>query len=103
YSANMEFINNDFWVTRTESNFTSYIDVPEYTSQHRSLTGQPTTVWTCTPALHFPRSEDFDSEDGMNSFGGLAVTFWTGFFIKPRDLFDSTPLYQPRRAAGEGP
>jgi hypothetical protein len=97
YAANMEFINNDFWVTRTESAFTSYIDVPQYASQHRPLTGYPTTVWHCTPALHFPRSEDFDAEDGTNSYGGLAVTFWTGFFIKPRDLFDSTPLYQPRR------
>jgi hypothetical protein len=95
-SANMEFINNDFWVTRTESGFTSYIDVPRYASERRSLTGQPTTVWHCTPALHFPRGEDFGAADGKGSYGGLAVTFWTGFFLKPRDLFDSTPLYQPR-------
>jgi hypothetical protein len=96
YAANMDFINYDFWVTRTESSFINYIDVPQYASQRRPLTGFPTTLWLCTPALHFPRGEDFGGEDGKNSYGGLAVTVWTGFYIKPRDLFDSTPLYQPR-------
>jgi Cu2+-containing amine oxidase len=91
----MDWINYDFWVTRTESGFTSYIDVPQYASQHRPLTDYPTTLWTCTPTLHFPRGEDFGSEDGKNSYMGVAITFWTGFFLKPRDLFDSTPLYQP--------
>jgi hypothetical protein len=95
-ATNMDFINYDFWVTRTESGFTDYIDVPQYASQRRPLTSYPTTVWHCTPALHFPRGEDFGSEDGKNSYAGLALTFWTGFYLKPRDLFDSTPLYQPR-------
>jgi hypothetical protein len=95
YMSNMEFINQDFWVTRTEPSFTSYTDLPQYAAGRRPLTGFPTTVWTCTPALHFPRGEDFGSEDGTNSYGGLAITTWAGFFIKPRDMFDSTPLYQP--------
>jgi hypothetical protein len=97
YSTNMDFINYDFWVTRTESGNTSYIDVPQYASQHRPLTGYPTTVWHCTPALHSPRGEDFGSEDGVSSYGGVALTVWTGFYVKPRDLFDSTPLYQPQQ------
>jgi Cu2+-containing amine oxidase len=96
FAANMDFINYDYWVTRTEPGFTTYLDVPQYAAQRRPLEGFPTTVWHCTPALHFPRSEDFASEDGRSSYGGLAVTFWTGFFVKPRDLFDSTPFYQPR-------
>ena len=33
--------------------------------------------------------------DGKSSYGGLAITFWTGFYLKPRDLFDGTPLYKP--------
>lgn len=96
HSSNMDFINHDFWVTRTESRFTSYVDVPEYASQRRPLAGHPTTIWHCAPTLHSARGEDFGSEDGRNSYGGLALTFWTGFYLKPRDLFDSTPLYQPR-------
>jgi hypothetical protein len=96
YAANMDFINHDFWVTRTEAGNTSYIDVPQYASQRRPLEGYPTTIWHCTPALHFPRGEDFDAASGKNSYGGLAITLWTGFLLKPRDVFDSTPLYQPR-------
>jgi hypothetical protein len=93
--ANMDFINNDFWVTLTESGNTSYIDVPQYASRRRPLSGHPTTVWHCTPALHSPRGEDFGSESGIDSYGGVAVTTWAAFYIKPRDLFDSTPLYKP--------
>jgi hypothetical protein len=92
----MDFINYDFWVTHTESGFTSYVDVPEYAARRRPLAGYPTTVWHCTPALHFPRGEDFGPEDGTSSFTGAAHTFWTGFFFRPRDLFDSTPLYRAR-------
>jgi hypothetical protein len=95
YDADMDFINNDFWVTRSESGFTDYIDVPRYARDHRPLTGQPTTVWLCTPALHVPRTEDFGTDTGTNSFGGVAITTWAGFTLKPRDLFDGTPLYTP--------
>jgi hypothetical protein len=98
YASNMDFINYDFWVTRTESGFTSYIDVPQYASQRRPLTGYPTTVWHCSPVLHFPRSEDFGSEDGKNSYTGVGSAFWTGFYIRPRDLFDGSPLYQARQS-----
>lgn len=93
--ANMDWINYDFWATRTESNQTDYIDVPKYAGQKRTLGGHPTTIWTCAPVLHAARGEDFSAADGRDSYGGLAITFWTGFFLKPRDLFDSTPLYQP--------
>jgi hypothetical protein len=100
YAANMDWINQDFWVTRADPGNTSYLDVPRYAAERRSLEGFPTTVWHCAPVLHFPRGEDFDVNDGKNSFGGLAITFWTGFYLKPRDLFDGTPLYQPTASGG---
>lgn len=95
YSANMEFINNDFWVTHAESGFTSYVDVPQYSSNRRPLAGHATTIWTCTPALHVARGEDFGSDGGKNSYSGVAITTWAGFSLKPRDVFDNTPLYDP--------
>jgi hypothetical protein len=97
WDSDMEFINQDFWVTRTESGFTDYLDVPRYAKEKRPLTGQPTTIWLSTPALHVARTEDFDSENGTNSYGGVAITTWAGFQLKPRDLFDGTPLYTPTR------
>jgi hypothetical protein len=95
YAENMDFINNDFWVTRTEPGFTTYLDVPRYAAGRRPLAGYPTTVWHCTPALHHPRGEDFGSENGKSNFNGVALTTWAGFSVRPRDLFDSTPLYRP--------
>jgi primary-amine oxidase len=94
FASNMDFVNQDFWVTRTESGFTSYSEVPQYASQKRTLQGFPTTVWHITPALHFPRGEDFGSEDGKSSYEGSAITTWATFTIKPRDVFDSTPLHK---------
>ena len=96
-SDNMDFINHDFWVTRTESGFTDYIDVPRYAKDRRPLTGQPTTIWLSTPAIHVARTEDFGTDTGTNSYGGVAITTWAGFFLRPRDLFDGTPLYTPTR------
>lgn len=93
--ADMDFINQDFWVTRTESGFTDYLDVPRYARGRRPLTGSPTTIWLCTPALHVARTEDFGIEAGTNSYRGVAITTWAGFVLKPRDLFDGTPLYTP--------
>lgn len=93
YDSDMDFINQDFWVTRTESGFTDYLDVPRYAKERRPLTGQASTIWLCTPALHVARSEDFDPRNGTSPYGGVAITTWAGFAIKPRDLFDGTPLY----------
>jgi hypothetical protein len=92
-AANMDWVNNDFWVTRTESGFTSYIDVAQYASQKRPLDGYPTTIWHSSPALHVTRGEDYGDENGTNNYTGVAMTGWAEFHIKPRDLFDSSPLY----------
>jgi hypothetical protein len=96
YFSDMDFVNQDFWVTRTESGFTDYVDVPRYAKDKRTLTGQPTTVWLCSPAIHVARTEDFGSENGMNNWSGVALTNWAGFFIKPRDLHDGSPFYRSR-------
>jgi Cu2+-containing amine oxidase len=100
YNADMDFINQDFWVTRTESGFTDYIDVPRYAREKRPLSGQPTTIWLCNAAIHVPRTEDFGTESGTISYTGAAITSWAAFYLKPRDLFDGTPLFTPTRRGG---
>ncbi len=94
-AGSMDWINQDFWVTRTESGFTDYVDVAQYAAGKRPLDGYPTTIWHSSPALHVVRGEDYGDEDGTNNFTGLALTGWAEFHIKPRELFDSTPLYKP--------
>ena len=93
----MDFINQDFWVTRTEPGFTAYLEVPRYAREKRPLTGQPATIWLSSPALHVARTEDFGTENGRNSYTGVATVSWAGFYLRPRDLFDGSPLYTPTR------
>ncbi len=96
--ANMDFINYDFWVTRRDlKEFTrtslKYTQLPRYASQERPLAGQPAIVWYSTPALHVPRGEDF-GDDGVSNVTGAALTAWAEFTLRPRDLFDGTPLFK---------
>ena len=44
---------------------------------------------------HLPRAEDGESVDGV--FRGSAHVMWTGWLLKPHNVFDRTPLFEPRR------
>jgi hypothetical protein len=94
-SKEFEFINQDFWVTGVASGPGRFIDVPKYLAKPpRAIDGKPITVWHNAPLLHVPRAEDFGL-DGTSNVKGVALTSWVGFLLKPRNLFDSTPLYGP--------
>ncbi len=84
------YINHDFWVTRADPKFHTYRKVHEYAKGKRSLKGQPLRIWHNSATLHNPRAEDF-GPDGRGSKGAAVVTY-AGFVLKPRNLFDSTPL-----------
>jgi Cu2+-containing amine oxidase len=92
FGAKMDFVNYDFWVTRTPNEFKHYYQVPDFATG-QALAGQRTTVWHSVPALHVPRDEDF-AADGMNAAKGVALTEWIGFTLRPRNLFDGTPLFK---------
>ena len=92
YPQRHEFINHDFWVTRSEARFHTYSQVPQYVKEKRTLKDQPVTIWHNSPGIHVPRGEDF-GPDGKSRNAGVALTFWVGFLMRPRNLFDSTPLY----------
>ena len=90
---NMDFMNYDFWITRTGNlRQPSYHKVPGAAAQRRPLAGEPATVWYSAPFLHVPRGEDF-GKDGKNNETGVALATWIEFMLRPRDVFDSTPLY----------
>jgi len=90
---NMDFINYDYWVTHTPKEFKNYHQLPEI-AMGRPLKGQPATVWHSVPVLHVPRDEDF-GPGGVDRARGVALTAWIEFTLRPRNLFDSTPLYSP--------
>ena len=90
-----EFAKHDFWVTRADPGELNYVDVPTYVDIGHPVDELPVTVWYISPMLHVPRAEDFDPADGASCSGGLAVAAWAEFHLRPRNLFDGTPFYQP--------
>jgi hypothetical protein len=89
-----EYMNHDFWVTRTEAKQTSFRQLPGYAAGRRPIDLQPVTIWHNAPLWHVPRAEDF-GPDGVNNGQGVAITSWAEVLMRPRNLFDSTPLYTP--------
>jgi hypothetical protein len=94
FPAEYDFVNKDFWVTLTEPQQTTFTQVPTYAADRRPIDKQPVTVWHNAPLLHSVRAEDL-GPDGVTNWTGVALTSWTGFTLRPRNLFDSSPLYTP--------
>jgi hypothetical protein len=93
YPWKYAFANHDFWVTHTRGNHLKYSEVPLYATASQPIDGKACTIWHNSASLHVPRGEDY-GPDGMSSGKGAAITNWTGFLLKPVNLFDSTPLYK---------
>jgi hypothetical protein len=94
FPAEYDFVNKDFWVTLTEPNQTTFTQVATYAAARRPIDKHAVTVWHNAPLLHSVRAEDL-GPDGVTNWTGVALTSWTGFTLRPRNLFDSTPLYTP--------
>ncbi|MFO0799102.1 MAG: YbjN domain-containing protein [Gemmataceae bacterium] len=90
--VDMDFINYDYWVTRTPDVFRHYYKVPTLAAGGRPLAGERATVWHSVGGIHAPRDEDF-GPGGVDAARGAALTEWVGFTLKPRNLFDGTPLF----------
>ena len=89
----MDFVNYDFWLTRTPQQYFPYHTLPKVAAG-RQLVGQPTTVWYSSPGIHVPRGEDFGPMNERRT--GVALTSWVEFTLRPRDLFDTTPLFEAK-------
>jgi Cu2+-containing amine oxidase len=92
--TNMDFINYDFWATRTPAGYKHYHQVGEIAANQLPLKGERTTLWHSVAGLHVPRDEDF-GPGGVDSTKGVALTTWVEFTLRPRNLFDGTPFYSP--------
>ena len=94
FPPGFDWVNKDFWVTRSEPSHTTYSEVAAYAAQQRPADRQRVTVWHSSASLHNVRGEDF-GPDGRSNYTGIALTAWSGFTLRPRNLFDSTPLFRP--------
>lgn len=57
-------------------------------------------LWAITAAHHIPRDEDLVGPKGKRSTGSTSVV-WSGFELRPRDLFDGTPFYDRPARGGK--
>lgn len=84
------FAHHDFWVTRYRGTELAYSQVPSYVNGE-SVTDTDVVLWYVAPLHHHPRREDGAVVNGV--WQGVALAMWGGFDLRPRDLFDGTPLY----------
>lgn len=85
------FSHNDFWVTRYRGTELNYAAVPGTYVSGESVTNTDIVLWHITPIHHRPRDEDGGIVAGF--WEGVALTMWGGFDLRPRNLFDGTPLH----------
>jgi Cu2+-containing amine oxidase len=95
HAEHEEFSHYDFWVTPYKFEETYYPHVPVYAKKGRSINDTNVVVWYMSPAYHLPRDEDgiFIAPNGAPQVRGVAMTTWCGIEMRPRNLFDSSPLY----------
>jgi Copper amine oxidase, enzyme domain len=85
------FTVNDFWVTLYNPAEMSAKDLVSYVSPPQPVSNADVVLWYRGSVHHHPRDED--GEIVQNSWHGVALIMWTGFMLKPHDLFDRTPFY----------
>jgi len=85
------FTQHDFWVTRYDGSQMSARDLPSYTSPADPVSNTDIVVWYKGSIHHHPRDED--GEIIGNTWRGEALIMWTGWMLKPHNLFDRTPFF----------
>ncbi len=85
------FTRNDFWVTRYNGAEMSARDLVSYITPPQSVTDTDIVLWYKGSVHHHPRDEDGEMVNG--AWHGVALVMWTGFMLKPHNLFDRTPFY----------
>jgi primary-amine oxidase len=90
-----DFTRYDMWVTRYHPTETTWTKLPSYVNGE-SVTDADVVVWVQASMNHVPRDED----GRFLAFGnrgrrwtGVAHIMWSGFDLRPRNLFTGTPLY----------
>ena len=84
------YAQHDFWITKYKAAETAYTQLTTYANAE-SISNQDIVLWYMAPAHHVPRSEDGRLENGV--WKGSALLMWTGFDLRPRNLFDTTPRF----------
>jgi len=85
------FSKNDFWVTRYKPGEIFAASLPSFSAPAESVVNTDIVVWYTGSAHHIVRDEDGEVVNGF--WSGEAHVMWSGFMLKPHNLFDRTPLF----------
>ena len=86
-----ECSQHDFWVTVNRKGEIYYPEVPTYAKKVAKIMNADVVIWHSSAAHHEPRSEDGKLIEG--NLVGATPVMWTGFDLRPRNVFDGTPHY----------
>lgn len=85
------FAQHDFWVTAYNGSEMWAKDLPAYIANGQPVSNADIVVWYMGSVHHLPRREDGQEVSG--TLVGSAQVMWTGWVMKPHNLFDKTPLF----------
>jgi primary-amine oxidase len=86
------FTKNDFWVTRFNGAEMAAASLPSFVNFLSPVSNTDVVVWYYGGVHHLVRDEDGQIlNNGI--WKGEAHLMWTGFMLKPHNLFDDTPLF----------
>ena len=96
------FTQHDLWVTRSHAERPAemlYANLPAIVRDAEGVEQADIVLWVSSASHHEPRDEDgkgntsrriWQWDDGWE---GSALVMWSGFDLRPRNLFDRTPFY----------
>jgi Cu2+-containing amine oxidase len=95
WNKNEEFTQFDFWVTPYQWDEQYYGSLPKFASKKRKIEDTNVVLWYASSVYHLPRDEDgvFINPKGRAQIRGVAMTAWSGFELRPRNVFEKSPLY----------
>jgi Cu2+-containing amine oxidase len=111
---NEAFTHHDLWVSRSHPERPLeylFVNLPEIVKDEEVIEQTDIVLWCNAAVHHEPRNEDGKPNSGRrlwpgdDAWEGSALVMWSGFDLRPRNLFDRTPFYPyspappPRQAA----
>jgi primary-amine oxidase len=97
-----EFTRHDLWVSRSHPERPMefiFANLPNIVSDEEVIEQTDIVLWCNSAAHHEPRHEDGKPGSaprlwyGDDAWEGSAIVMWSGFDLRPRNLFDRTPFY----------
>jgi len=85
------FTQYDLWVTRYNPSELLGNDLPTYVANAQPVQNTDIVLWYTGGLHHIYRDEDGDTVNGL--WKGSALVMWTGFTMKPMNMFNETPFY----------